>query len=110
MFPDKEMSLELQKRIVRDFMDFLILKELENGHALSGYDVIAFVHKKFNLLVSPGTAYALLYSMERKGLIKGVMKGGRRVYRLSEKGQRMIENILKYGEEIQWLVKSIFSK
>jgi DNA-binding PadR family transcriptional regulator len=38
------------------------------------------------------------------------MKGGRRVYRLSEKGQRMIENILKYGEEIQWLVKSIFSK
>lgn len=110
MFPDKEISVELQRRIARNFMDFLILKERENGHNLSGYDVIAFMHKKFDLLVSPGTAYALLYSMERKGLIKGVMEGKRRVYRLSEKGQKIIENILKHGEEIQWLVKSIFSK
>lgn len=102
--------LRLRKRIVRNFMDLIILKELKNGHNMSGYDVIAFIHKKFNLLLSPGTAYASLYSMERKGLINGFMDGSRKVYRLSEKGKTAIENILKHNEEIHWLLKSILSK
>ncbi|MEM2102633.1 MAG: hypothetical protein QXM22_03885, partial [Candidatus Bathyarchaeia archaeon] len=44
----------MHERIIKNFMDILILAELKNG-AMSGYDVIAFIHNKFHLLVSSVT-------------------------------------------------------
>jgi DNA-binding PadR family transcriptional regulator len=109
MLPEKEISLEIKKRLVKKFMDVIVLRELENSSNLSGYDVVTLIHKKFDLLVSPGTAYALLYSMERKGLIEATVDGGRRVYKLSETGLRVLHNISKHGEEIWRLAKSMFN-
>lgn len=51
-------------------MDIIILAELRN-RPMSGYDVISFIHNKFRLIVSSGTVYSLLYSLERNGLITG---------------------------------------
>jgi DNA-binding PadR family transcriptional regulator len=78
-------------------MDILILAEIKEG-ALSGYDVISLVHKKFGILVSSGTVYSLLYSLERDGLIKGVWDQRKRVYELSEKGEQNIKVITKANE------------
>lgn len=61
---------KMHERIIKNFMDIIILAELKNG-PLSGYDVISFIHNKFHLLVSSGTVYSLLYSLERNGLIEG---------------------------------------
>ena len=51
---------KMHERIIKNFMDIIIMAELRNG-ALSGYDVISYIHNKFNLLVSSGTVYSLLY-------------------------------------------------
>jgi len=61
---------EMHGRIVKNFMDILIMAELKDS-PMSGYDVISFIHKKFRLLVSSGTVYSLLYSLERDGFIEG---------------------------------------
>ena len=61
---------KMHRRLVKTFSDVLVLSGLRN-RAMSGYDVIAFIHSKFNLLVSSGTVYSLLYSLERDGLTKG---------------------------------------
>jgi DNA-binding PadR family transcriptional regulator len=61
---------KMHERIIKNFMDIIILAELRNG-PMSGYDVISFIHNKFHLLVSSGTVYSLLYSLERNGLIEG---------------------------------------
>ena len=55
---------QMHERIIKSFMDIIILAELRNG-SMSGYDVISFIHNKFNLLVSSGTVYSMLYSLER---------------------------------------------
>jgi len=55
---------EMYERVVKNFMDVLVMAELRNS-PLSGYDVLSLIHKKFNLLVSSGTVYSLLYSLER---------------------------------------------
>ena len=81
-------------------MEILILAEMKKG-ALSGYDVIGLVHKKFDVFVSSGTVYSLLYSLERDGLIKGVWDDRKRVYELSEKGERNMEIITKTNDEFQ---------
>ena len=61
---------KMHEWIIKNFMDIIILAELRNG-PLSGYDVISFIHNKFHLLVSSGTVYSLLYSLERNSLIEG---------------------------------------
>ena len=54
---------KMHERIIKNFMDIIIMAELRDG-LLSGYDVISYIHNKFNLLVSSGTVYSLLSSKE----------------------------------------------
>jgi len=61
---------KIHERIIKNFMDIIILAELRN-RSMGGYDVISFIHSKFHLLVSSGTVYSLMYSLERNGLIDG---------------------------------------
>jgi DNA-binding PadR family transcriptional regulator len=96
----------LKRRTVQDFMDIFILSEMQKS-SLSGYDVIAFIHRKFGVLMSSGTVYSLLYALEREGLIKGVWNQRKRVYELAEKGEQNIKVIAKANEEIQDFLKNI---
>jgi len=97
----------IEVRIVRGFLDEVVLKELRNK-PLSGYDVISFVYKKFGILLGSGTVYSRLYALERKGLIKANLNHGRRDYTLTEKGKETIEAILKAQDKIKTLLNTIF--
>lgn len=97
---------KMHERIIKNFMDIIILAELKNG-ALSGYDVISFIHNRFHLLVSSGTVYSLLYSLERNGLIEGTWNERKRVYKLTEKGQKTIETVLNANDKIKNFITSL---
>ena len=71
--------------LLRRFIDLIALEELKKGE-MSGYDLVFRLHTKYDLLVSPGTVYALLYSLERQGLIKGKMEERKRVYEITNRG------------------------
>jgi len=92
---------EFHERIVRSFIDIIILAELKKGCPMSGYDVIAFINKKFHLLMSSGTVYNILYGLERKGLIKNMLSRRKRVYKLTDKGEKTINIILKSHAKIE---------
>jgi len=96
----------MHRRIIKNFLDVLVLAELRNG-PLSGYDVIAFIHNKFRLLVSSGTVYSMLYSLERDGLIAGVWNQRKRVYKLTGKGEETIKAIMNANNKIQYLMSSL---
>jgi DNA-binding PadR family transcriptional regulator len=91
---------KMHERIIKNFMDIIILAELRNG-SLSGYDVISFIHNRFHLLVSSGTVYSLLYSLERNSLIEGTWNERKRVYKLTEKGEKTIDTILCANDKIK---------
>jgi len=97
---------KMHERIIKNFMDIIILAELRNG-PMSGYDVISFIHSKFHLLVSSGTVYSLLYSLERNGLIEGTWDERKRVYKLTEKGLKTIETILSANDKIKNFITGI---
>ena len=101
-----ELVKKLRKRVIQNFMDILVLTEMRNV-SLSGYDVIALLHQKFGLLLSSGTIYSLLYSLEREGLIKGVWNQRKRIYQLTEKGEQNMKVITKANDEIQTFLKHI---
>jgi len=82
---------KLRRRVIKNFMDILVLTEMKR-RSMSGYDVIGLIHKRFDVLVSSGTVYSLLYSLERDGWIKATDNRGKRVYALTEKGERDISH------------------
>ena len=76
---------QVRVSLLRRFIDLIALEELKKGE-MSGYDLVFRLHTKYDLLVSPGTVYALLYSLERQGLIKGKMEERKRVYEITNRG------------------------
>jgi len=100
---------QMHERIIKSFMDIIILAELRNG-SMSGYDVISFIHNKFNLLVSSGTVYSMLYSLERNGLIEGKWDERKRVYKLTDKGQKMIETLLSANDKLKNFITTFLLK
>ena len=92
---------EIHERTIKNFMNILILAELRKRYPVGGYDFIALIHRKFQIMISSGTVYSVLYSLERDGLIKGMQTSNKRVYELTDKGEETIEAILKNREKIQ---------
>ena len=87
-------------------MDIYILEEMKK-RSLSGYDIIVLMQKRFGLLVSSGTVYSLLYSMERDGWIKGVWNERKRVYELTEKAQQEARIIAKVNDGVQNFLRNV---
>ena len=81
----------MHERTVRNFLDIFILAEVAD-EPLSGYDLVSLIHKKFNLLMSSGTIYSILYSLERDELVKGRWTERRRAYTLTEKGLKALKD------------------
>jgi DNA-binding PadR family transcriptional regulator len=104
---ESEFLSKMNKRIVNDFIDIIILERLKNG-PMSGYDVIEFIHKKFSYLISAGTVYAALHSMERDGLIEGYLNQKKRVYILTKKGEETLKAILNLKTKILGLMLNVF--
>jgi len=100
---------EMQRSMVTSFLDTIILAELRNSIPLSGYDVIEFIHRKFGFLISAGKVYSLMYSMERKGLLRGIEVQAKRTYTLTDKGVETINAILESKVEIQMFMRAILA-
>ena len=89
----------MRKQAVKSVMDIVILAEIKN-EKMSGYDVISYIHETFGVLLSSGTVYSHIYSMERDGLIKGDWDTKKRVYNITEKGQQSLKTISENNVEM----------
>jgi len=106
---ENEILRKLHERVLKSFLDLIILAELRDGNPRSGYDVIMLIHRKFHLLMSSGTVYSVLYSLERNGLVRGMWSQGKRVYLLTDKGEETVKAVQNAWNIIQSLLKGILS-
>ncbi len=97
---------KMHERIIKSFLDTIIMVELQN-EAVSGYDIITYIHQKYGFLVRSGTVYSLLYSLERNHLVEGVWIERKRVYKLTEKGDQTIQTILNSHDKIKGFMGTI---
>gem|GEM_PF-1168039 len=104
---ESEIVEQIEGRLIKVFLDVMILVELAKGRPLGGYDVIELVNKKFGTLLSSGTVYSVLYSMEREGLIVSGSER-RKVYLLSDKGKETIKAISSAKQKIISLISNLF--
>lgn len=102
-------SNELHHRISRALLDILILARLEEK-SMNEYEITTVLIRKFDITISTSVIYSTLYSMERNGLITGVFNRRGRVYELTEKGNKTLEDARNEREQIQVFIKKLLSK
>jgi DNA-binding PadR family transcriptional regulator len=105
MLLEKEEKFEegITQRHVKAFLDLLILGIL-NGKPMYGYKIIAAVHKEFGVLLSPGSLYPLLHTLENKRIVTSELQGGKIVYSATSAGRRAFQNTFtEYRAAIQQL-------
>ena len=84
----------MHRRIVKDFLDTLILLKLRKG-MLSDHDIISYIQKRFDMPPISGTVYSCLHHLEREELIREVQPKNKKVYALTQKGEEKAKNLLK---------------
>ena len=104
-----DVMMEIRERIVRGFLDFFVLVKLSEGcEPLGGYDFGKLVTEEFDVALSPGSIYGVLYSMERDGLIQAISQRKKRAYELTDKGETKVKNVSEEKEKVLYLFGSLF--
>ena len=86
------------EKIVKDNLENLILAILQKK-TMCGTEIIATIHLKFNVLLSPGTIYPLLHTLKQKGLLSIEKSGKEKVYGPLEDAKPRIRSLVH--EQIQ---------
>ena len=92
-------SGEIENRIVKGFLDLIVLIAVKNQSGLTGYDIMMHVHRRFGTLISSGTIYSVLYSLERKNMIKGSSDGRKTSYLLTREGDQYLKTFKESKKE-----------
>jgi DNA-binding PadR family transcriptional regulator len=92
---------KLKLRVIKAFLDLLILAKLENCSSMGGYDITKWINKKHGILIHPRTVYSNLYSLERRELITCCQKKRTKIYKITEKGRHQIDAVIKNRKVIQ---------
>ena len=98
---------EMRVSLIKHFLDLVISTELRRSGQMSGYDLVKLIHGTYDILISPGTVYSILYTLERRRIIAGEWEEGRRIYTLTEKGEKIAETIMGLKKELLMFVEHL---
>jgi len=107
---DNKFVLEEKRKLLKAFSDIAILDELTKGEPLNASDIIVFFHKNYDIRMSPGTLYPILYKLERRGYIKVIPDKKTRLYVLADSGRTALNSLQTRLEEIQIFIISLLNK
>lgn len=82
------------ENLLKSFLDIIVLSML-NGESVHGYQIIADLHIKFGVLLSPGTLYPLLYRLEEEGLVTVKELKRKKLYTITPIGKRRSSQVMK---------------
>lgn len=97
-FDELNIGDESVERFVKNDLDTIVLA-LILEKPMCGTDIIKTIHKNFNVLLSPGTIYPLLHSLEKKGLLKCEYEVKTKTYRPGKDAEPKIRSLL--NEHVQ---------
>lgn len=87
---------EVIEQVIKRNLEIVTLSILEKG-PMSGYSLIKEISSQFHILLSQGTVYPLLYSLQKEGILSiknGV--GREKIYELTEKGKEYTKKNLAH--------------
>jgi DNA-binding PadR family transcriptional regulator len=100
---------EMHNRIVRSFLDIVILQALERG-PLGCYDVVSLIRDKYDVSLSPGKTYSCLYTLEKEGLVQSELNSNKRIFRVTDQGKDVIRELSREKTKIFGMLLRLFEE
>jgi DNA-binding PadR family transcriptional regulator len=108
-YSSENMVKAVADRMVKSFLDLFVLSLL-NGGSCHGYEIMRELKTQTGTRIGAGTLYPLLYELEQRQFVLGEWtsptKRSRRVYKITEKGEKYMTQGFK---GINHLVSSVNS-
>ena len=89
----------LKDKVLRENLWLFIFKILKEGDSYA-YELRRKVKEEFGFWSGSVTGYKVLYLLEKDGYVKSYMKGRRKYYKLTEKGENQLEKAKWFLEKI----------
>jgi len=89
----------LQKSNTKENLWLYILSLLKNRE-IYGWEIPSLIERKFNFKPGRITPYRVLYRLEKEGFVKSELKERRRVYKVTEKGKKELQEAKNFYREI----------
>jgi len=98
----------------KGMLELCVLNAIRGGRVY-GYDVVKRLRGLDGLVISDGTIYPILSRLKRDGLVSSTLEESpegpaRKYYRLTAKGERLLEEMNAYWSTIQTGIKSLQSE
>jgi len=84
------------ERIIKTNLEIVILCILRNN-PMCGYDIIKSIFEKYDIFLSQGTVYPLLYSLKDQGILQAEFDRGNmrsKIYSISMEGEEIVKDRL----------------
>lgn len=100
----------LSEDIIKSHLEIVVLSMLSEK-PMSGYDIIKEIFTKYNVLLSQGTVYPLLYSLKEDGIIQSMFTKGdmrtKRYFYTQEGKQTTHKKINGFIDAMEYFLVSI---
>ena len=100
---------KLEKKVFKAFLETAVLAKLNQTSTSSGYDVIKHFHTNFGISTSASTVYNLLSNLEQDELVASELRSNIKVYSLTKKGKRQLNQVRENLNEIQDFIKALLN-
>jgi len=97
-FEKSQLSNHSVEKMVKDNLETIILALLQKK-PMCGTNIMETIHLEFNVLLSPGTIYPLLHSLQERRLIQFEKQGKAKTYMIAEDAEAQIKRLV--NEQIQ---------
>ncbi|MFA5772524.1 MAG: PadR family transcriptional regulator [Thermoplasmata archaeon] len=93
-------SIERVEQFVKGNLEAIVLHILQDQN-LCGYDVIKTISQRYNVFLSQGTLYPLLYLLAKQGLLEVKQETKAKVYSPTENGRKIIQDRISEFRKVQ---------
>lgn len=88
-----DIDRSIRRQCINSHLDLIVLSLL-NSEELSGYDLVVIISEKFGVLLSPGTIYPILKSLDRSKLVQVSHTKRKKLYKLTDRGSLYFFHLL----------------
>jgi len=105
-----DVNSDLKGRLAKGLLDLIVMALISSSSSFGAYDLIGLIRADFEVMVSPGVIYPVLFTLEREGLLRTRWKQRKKVYELTEEGQRYVAKLTKAYADAHRKVLSVLER
>lgn len=99
-----------RERFLKAFLDVVIMVETAQRSVISATAAIAFLYKSYNVHVSAGTIYPIVYKLRKDGYLRQLPYGAKKLFVLTNSGEKAVETFLGEMDEVCSIITTLNNK